>query len=55
MTITLTLNLNTSVLVANYFPPTQLKKPYLCGLISYDTHHSFPNVDVENNIFPIGD
>ena len=55
MSITLTLNGNTSVLVANYFSPIQLNEPYLCGLISCDTYHSIPNVDVQNNIFHIGD
>ena len=36
MTITLTLNGHTSVLVGNYFPPIELKEPNLCGLICFD-------------------
>lgn len=55
MSITLTLNGDTSLLVANYFPPIQLDGNYVCGLISLDTYHSIPNVDVENNRFHIGD
>ena len=55
MTIMLTLNGNTFVLVANYLPRIQLKESYLCGLISFDTYHSIPNVYVENNIFHIDD
>lgn len=54
MSITLTLNGDTSLLVANYFPPIELDQNYVCGLISFDTYHSIPNVDVENNLFHIG-
>lgn len=54
MSITLTLNDEKSVLVANYFPPIILKQSYVCGLISFDTYHSIPNVDEENNKFHIG-
>lgn len=55
MSITLTLNGDSSLLSANYFPPIQLNENYVCGLISFDTYHSIPNVDVENNLFHIGD
>lgn len=55
MSITLTLNGDSSLLVANYFPPIQLDGNYVCGLISLDTYHSIPNVDVGNNIFHIGE
>lgn len=54
MSITLTLNGDSSHLVANYFPPIELNENYVCGLISFDTYHSIPNVDVENNLFHIG-
>ncbi|KAI8127368.1 hypothetical protein CVS40_3162 [Lucilia cuprina] len=54
MSITLTLNGESSLLVANYFPPIQLNDNYVCGLISFDTYHSIPNVDIENNLFHIG-
>lgn len=55
MSITLTLNGGSSLLSANYFPPIQLNENYVCGLISFDTYHSIPNVDVENNLFHIGE
>lgn len=54
MSITLTINGNSSILSANYFPPIQLNENYVCGLISFDTYHSIPNVDIENNLFHIG-
>lgn len=54
MTITLTVNGDSSLLIANYFPPIQLKENYVCGLINFDTYHSIPNIDVENNLFHIG-
>lgn len=54
MSITLTLNGYTSELVAHYFPPIILDSNYVCGLISFDTYHSIPNVDQENNLFHIG-
>lgn len=54
MSITLALNGNTSKLVADYFPPIVLESNYVCGLISFDTYHSIPNIDYENNLFHIG-
>lgn len=54
MSITLTLNGFSSPLIANYFPPIVLDQNYVCGLISFDTYHSIPNVDIENNLFHIG-
>lgn len=54
MSITITLNGNTSKLVVDYFPPIVLEPNYVCGLISFDTYHSIPNVDKENNLFHIG-
>jgi len=54
MSITLTLTGNTSVLFADYFFPIELDQNYQCGLISLDTYNSIPNVDVENNLFHIG-
>lgn len=55
MSITLTINGDSPLLVANYFPPIELNQSYVCGLISFDTYHSIPNVDVGNNLFHIGD
>lgn len=55
MSITLTLNGDSSYLVADYFPSIELNGNYVCGLISFDTYHSIPNVDVENNLFHIAD
>jgi len=55
MSITLTLTGNTSVLVADYFPPIELDQNYQCALISLDTYNSIPNVDVGNNLIRIGD
>ena len=55
MSITLTINGNSSLLVANYFSSIDLKQDYVCGLISFDTYNSIPNIDVENNLFHIGD
>lgn len=55
MSITLTLTGDTSILVANYFPPIELNQHYVCGLISLDTYNSIPNVDIENNRFHIGE
>lgn len=54
MSIKLSLKGNTSKLVANYFPPIMLEPNYVCGLISFDTYHSIPTVDNENNLFHIG-
>jgi len=54
MSITLTLNGNTSVLLADYFPPIELDQNYQYDLISLDTYNSIPSVDVENNQFHIG-
>lgn len=54
MSVTLTLNGDSSLLIANYFPPIELDQNYVCGLISLDTYHSIPNVDVQNNLFHIG-
>jgi len=54
MSITLTLIGNTSVLVADYFPPIELDQNYQCALMSLDTYNSIPNVDVGNNLFHIG-
>jgi len=54
MSITLTLTGNTSVHVADYFLPNKLDRNYQCWLLSLDTYHSIPNVDVENNLFHIG-
>lgn len=55
MSITLTLTGVAPILVANYFPPIELNQNYSCGLISLDTYNSIPNVDVENNLFHIGE
>ena len=55
MSITLTINGNSSLLVAKYFPSIDLKQDYVWGLISFDTYNSIPNIDVENNLFHIGD
>ena len=55
MSLTLTINGNSSILVANYFPPMELKQDYVCGLISFDSYNIISNVDEENNLFHIGD
>lgn len=55
MSLTLTLNGYSPVLIANYFPPIVFDKNYVCGLISFDSYHTIPNVDEKNNLFHIGD
>lgn len=55
MSITLTLNGNSSILNANYFPPIALEEDYECSLIDFHTYNSIPNVDEDNNLFHIGD
>ncbi|XP_065368788.1 uncharacterized protein LOC135961222 [Calliphora vicina] len=55
MSITLTLNGNSSILTANYFPPIALEEDYECSLIDFHTYNSIPNVDEDNNLFHIGD
>lgn len=53
MLITLTISGNSSSQIIS--PPCiELKGDYVCGLISFDTYHSIPNVDIENNLFHIG-
>ena len=36
------------------FSPIELKQDYVCGLISFDSYHTIPNVDEENNLFHFG-
>lgn len=55
MSITLTLNGDSSVLTADYFPPLELNGKYVCGLIDFQTYNSIPNIDEENNLFYIAD
>jgi len=56
MSITLTLNGNSSILTNNFFPPIDLReKEYICGLADFQTYNSIPNIDEENNKFIIGD
>lgn len=55
MSITISLNGNSSTLVGEYFPPIELPTKYVCGLIDFVTFNSIPNVDVYNNLFHIGD
>lgn len=55
MSITLTLTGNTSILVANYFPPIDLDRNYECGLVDFHSYNSVPNVDKENNLLHIND
>lgn len=54
MSITISLNGNTSTLVGEYFPPIELPTKYVCGLIDFVAFNSIPNVDVYNNLFHIG-
>lgn len=54
MSITLTLNGNSSLLTSQYFPPIDLKGNYVCGLVDFQTYNSIPNVDIDNNKFHIG-
>ena len=55
MSITVTLNGNTSSLSCNFFPPIELPKRYVCGLTDLTTFNSIPNVDNSNNKFYIGE
>lgn len=55
MSISLALSGNTSVLTANYFPPIALSGEYECCLIDFHSYNSIPNVDLDNNLFHIGD
>lgn len=50
---TLTLNGNSSELIANYYPPIELDRDgeYVCGLIDFHTFMSIPNVNEKNNRF----
>lgn len=53
-TITLTLNGNSSLLSADYFPPIELgNTEYECGLVNLCTWHSIPNIDETNNVICI--
>lgn len=53
--MTLTLTGRTSLLSAEYFPPLDVSKDYVCGLIDFQTYNSIPNVDERNNMFHIGE
>lgn len=55
MSLTLTLSGNSSILTAEYFPPIEINKNYICGLIDFQTYNSVPNVDERNNLFYIDD
>lgn len=55
MSVTLALSGNTSVLTANYFPPISLSGDYECCLVDFHSYNSIPNVDLDNNLFYIGD
>lgn len=55
MAMTLTLTGRTSLLSTEYFPPLDLNKDYVCGLIDFQTYNSIPNVDERNNMFHIGE
>lgn len=55
MAMTLTLSGRTSLLSAEYFPPLNLDKDYVCGLIDFHTYNSIPNVDANNNLFHVGE
>lgn len=49
--VTVTLNGNSSVLEADFFPPIILseKYQYECGLIDFQSFNCIPNIDEENN------
>lgn len=55
MSLTLTLTGNSSVLTTEYFPPLDLVEDYVCGLVDFQTYNSIPNVDINNNLFHVGD
>lgn len=55
MSLTLTLTGNSSVLTTEYFPPINIDKNYVCGLIDFQTYNSIPNVDHRNNLLHIED
>lgn len=52
MSLTLTLTGNSSELSAYYFPPIELENDqYVVGLVDFQTFHSIPNIDKNNNKF----
>lgn len=55
MSISITLSGNSSILSENFFPPIELMGSYVCGLINFTTFNSIPNIDINNNLFHIGD
>jgi len=53
---TLTLNGNEPITNISYFPPIELTNgEYECALIDFHMYNSIPNVDINNNLFHIGD
>jgi len=53
---TLTLNGNEPITNISNFPPIELTSgEYECTLIDFHMYNSIPNVDINNNIFHIGD
>jgi len=53
---TLTLNGNEPITNISYFPPIELTNgEYDCALIDFHMYNSIPNVDINNNLFHIGD
>jgi len=53
---TLTLNGNEPITNISFFPPIELTNgEYECALIDFHMYNSIPNVDINNNLFHIGD
>ena len=53
--LTLTLSGTSSSLETYYFPPIELKYPYVLGLTELLTFDSIPNIDCTNNLIHLGD
>jgi len=53
---TLTLNGNEPITSISYIPPIELTNgEYECALIDFHMYNSVPNIDINNNLFHIGD
>lgn len=55
MSLTLTLEGNSSLLQASYMPPIVLVGDWTIGLVDFHTYNSIPNVDETNNVIVVGD
>jgi len=53
---TFTLNSNEPITNISYFPPIELANgEHECALIEFHMYNSIPNVNINNNLFHIGD